>query len=341
MNFTNKFLQSDFYKNAPTPTISAGLSKTYTYMLKYPRIMVNVSGGADSDCMIDIVEHIRKLMPDYWYEDCFINYVWFDTGLEMEATKRHLTYLENKYDIKIHRVKSQKQVAQAVKEHGYPFLTKQQSEYIDRLQKHNFQWEDDTYENLVKKYPNCQSALRWWCNNWREEPHRPLQTEIASKSYLKEFIIANPPSFKISIKCCDYAKKHIGDKYRKQIDAQIQFIGIRKAEGGTRSTTYNNCFIDGKHGIQHFPLFWWTNEDKEEYEKYQKIKHSDAYTIYGCTRTGCAGCPFSANCFNEIEMLKTFEPNLAKAVSAIFKPALEYRKYYIEFRDEMKKKNKK
>ena len=34
-----------------------------------------------------------------------VEYVWFDTGLEYQATKDHLKYLENKYgiDIKVHR----------------------------------------------------------------------------------------------------------------------------------------------------------------------------------------------------------------------------------------------
>lgn len=333
----HKFLDSDYYQFAPNANIKAGLSKTYRYMRQYPRIAVSISGGADSDCMMDIVEHLRHLMPEDWYDEAEIHYVWFDTGLEMEATKRHLTYLEEKYVVSIQRLRSTKQVAQAVREYGYPFMSKNFAEYIHRLQKHGFQWEDEPFDVLNDKYPNCKSALRWWCNNWESEPHKPMQSEIASRSYLKEFMILNPPTFMISPRCCDFAKKKIADEANKQLKADIRFIGIRKAEGGARSTTYDNCFIDGHHGVQHFPLFWWTNKDKSEYEQWQNIIHSDAYTVYGCTRTGCSGCPFSANCFNEIKMLETYEPNMAKAVKNIFAPALEYRKAYVEFRDSMKK----
>ena len=35
---------------------------------------------------------------------------------------------------------------------------------MQRLQRHNFQWEDEPFEVLYAKYPKCQSALQWWCN---------------------------------------------------------------------------------------------------------------------------------------------------------------------------------
>lgn len=59
-----------------------------------------------------------------------------------------------------------------------------------------------------------------------------MQTEIASAAYLKEFMVRNPPTFSISKKCCDLAKKSAGDLARKKYAAGIQFIGVRKAEGG-------------------------------------------------------------------------------------------------------------
>lgn len=141
-------------------------------------------------------------------------------------------------------------------------MNKVVSEYIDRLQTHDFQWEDKPFDVLCQEYPNCKAALRWWCNNWRNEPHKPLQTEIASRGKLKEFMILNPPTFRISKRCCDLAKKSAGDLARAKFDVGIQFIGVRKAEGGPRSTVYKSCMADGKHGLQHFPLFWWSNDDK-------------------------------------------------------------------------------
>ena len=158
--------------------------------------------------------------------------MWFNTGIEMDATKAHIRYLKGRYGIEIHEESGKKKVAAAVRSVGYPFYSKQFSEYIERLQKHNFKWEDKPFDALYAEYPQCKAALRWWCNRWKDEPHRPLQTEIASAAHLKEFMVLNPPTFSISKKCCDLAKKSAGDLARKKYDASIQFIGVRKAEGG-------------------------------------------------------------------------------------------------------------
>ena len=61
---------------------------------EYKNIACSVSGGADSDIMIDICE---KVKPHG------VHYVWFDTGIEYQATKDHLKYLEERYDITIGR----------------------------------------------------------------------------------------------------------------------------------------------------------------------------------------------------------------------------------------------
>ena len=79
---------------------------------------------------------------------------------------------------------------------------------IERLQRHDFKWEDETYSNLLPKYPNAKSALKWWCS-WHDEDlaaHFPAQIGKSSKwsisrnSYLREFMIENPPQFKVSAK---------------------------------------------------------------------------------------------------------------------------------------------
>ena len=46
---------------------------------KYKKIVCSVSGGSDSDDVIDICTMMDN--------DKKITYVWFDTGLEYEATK--------------------------------------------------------------------------------------------------------------------------------------------------------------------------------------------------------------------------------------------------------------
>lgn len=321
----------DYITKAPTLTIYDGLVKAQSVLAAHYNVLVSVSGGADSDCMIDIVENLRPHDNAHT-----VTYTWFDTGVEMDATKRHLTYLENKYGITINRERGKTQVAGAVRNVGYPFYSKTFAEYIYRLQKHGFQWEDKPFDVLYKRYPDCKAALRWWCNNWKDEPHKPLQSEIASAKLLKEFMIENPPTFNISSRCCNESKKKVGDAVRKKYGADIQLVGIRKAEGGARSTGVKTCMADGAHGKQYYPLFWWKAEDKVAFEKSYSIVHSDAYTTYGCKRTGCAGCPFAGHFDDELNMLWQHEPQLANAVEHIFAPSYEYTRAYRKYRDEHK-----
>ena len=83
----------------------------------YSRVAVSISGGKDSDIMLDI---ITKLLID----KSEVRYIWFDTGLEYAATKRHLDDLEEKYGITIERIKALKPIPLSCKEYGVPFLSK-------------------------------------------------------------------------------------------------------------------------------------------------------------------------------------------------------------------------
>ena len=149
---------------------------------KYKKIVCSISGGSDSDIMLDIVWKCDK--------DNKVEYVWFDTGLEYEATKNHLTYLEKKYNIIIKPYKAIKPIPLSCKQYGQPFISKQVSEYLSRLQKHNFKWEDKPFEVLYKEYPKCKAALLWWCNEKESNAFN-----IRRNKWLREFIIENPPEF--------------------------------------------------------------------------------------------------------------------------------------------------
>lgn len=120
------------------------------------RIIVFVSGGADSDIVIDVVS---KLDPEKK-----VIYIFFNTGIEYQATMRHLDFLEQKYGIEIKRVRAAVPVPLGCKRYGQPFWSKFVSDMIYRLQKHGFKWEDKPLEELIKEYPQCRAALRWWCN---------------------------------------------------------------------------------------------------------------------------------------------------------------------------------
>ena len=201
-----------------------------------------------------------------------------------------------------------------------------------RLQKHGFQWEDDTYENLIKEYPKCISALQWWTNH--KDNEKSIFT-INNNKWLKEFILANPPTFRISNKCCWYAKKKPSQDFVKNELCDLQIIGVRKAEGGVRAVAYKNCFTNNddhdKKVSQYRPIFYFCDIDEKQYEDMFEISHSDCYSVYGLTRTGCVGCPYNRRLSEEIDVLERFEPNLAKAAKTIFKDSYEYTQKYRDF----------
>ena len=296
---------------------------------KYDKIVCSISGGSDSDIMLDICTKCDK--------DNKIEYVWFDTGLEYQATKDHLRYLEKKYGIEIKSYKAIKPIPSTCKQYGQPFLSKQVSEFMRRLQKHNFRWEDKSFEELINEYPNCKSALEWWCGN----KGNSSKFNITQNKWLKEFIVANPPTFKISNVCCKYAKKDVSHKLLSDFGYDLNIVGIRKAEGGARSVAYKSCFDEnGKSKSNTYdnyrPIFWYKNADKEEYDSHYKIVHSKCYSKYGLKRTGCAGCPFGRDFDQELKIIEKYEPKLFIAVNNIFGDSYEYTRRYKEF---CKKKN--
>lgn len=260
-----------------------------------------------------------------------VDYIWFDTGLEYAATKRHLKYLEQKYNIQIHPYKAAKPIPLTCSTIGQPFLSKRVSNEIARLQRYDFQWEDEPIEKLIEKYPKCKQALRWWCNDW--EGGAKSNFNIDHNKFLKEFMIANPPWFKISDLCCQYAKKDVAHKCYKEGGYDLSLYGVRKAEGGTRSTAYTNCFSDktSRGTTEYRPLFWYSNEDKTEFERRFGVRHSDAYKVYMLGRTGCACCPYGRDFEWELKIAEIYEPQLHKAVCNIFKDAYEYTRMYRGF----------
>lgn len=315
--------------NVENKVVFESLLKTREKLNQYNNISCSVSGGADSDIMVDLFETCKPV-------DKKINYVWFNTGLEYQATKDHIKLLEEKYGIEIEKCEPVKPIPIAIKEYGVPFLSKHVSEMLSRLQKHNFKWEDKPYDLLVKEYPKCISALKWWCD---VKGFKGLN--ICNNKYLKEFILHNPPTFKISSKCCNYAKKDVGKKYNKSHEIDLNCVGIRKSEGGIRSTAYKSCFSTNQDEYDDFrPIFWYSNSDKEYYKKHFSVEHSECYTKYGLKRTGCCGCPYGRDFEKELEIIQKYEPKLYKACTNIFGESYEYTRKYRDFVNALKAKEK-
>ena len=284
---------------------------------------MSISGGSDSDIMLDVIERIG-------HENCEVTYVFFDTGLEYEATKDHIGYLEKKYGIKIDTLKPKKPIPVSCAEHGTPFLSKYVSNCISRLQKHGFQWEDEPLDVLLGKYTNCRAALRWWCDDFGEDS----KFNIGKDRWLKEYLIANPPIFPISKQCCTDTKVKTALQAEAEARPDIKFTGLRRSEGGQRSTAYKNCFsAPTDNAIAHYrPLYYLSDADKQVYKEHYEIKYSDCYEVYGLKRTGCVGCPFGSRFEQELEILRRYEPKLYKAAVSVFQKSYEYTRRYKEYK---------
>lgn len=184
--------------------------------------------------------------------------------------------------------------------------------------------------------------MEWWCGI----KGNGSQFNITHNKWLKEFMIENPPTFKISNKCCQYAKKDVSHKLLREgvygdgkIPFDLNIVGVRKAEGGARATAYKSCFDENDSGCDNYrPLFWYKDSDKIDYENSYDIEHSKCYTEYGLKRTGCAGCPFGRDFEYELEVIQKYEPKLYKAVNNIFGDSYEYTRKYREFVKNMNKK---
>ena len=314
---------------SPAFKISFAMQKTSARLLRFSKIMVSISGGADSDVMLDL---LLKVCPKEK-----MTFVFFDTGIEYSATKRHLDYLEKKYDIIIDRQRADVPVPLGVKKYGLPFISKMISGKLQILQNNNVDFANDgnlSYEELQEKYPHCKQVFKWWCN--KAAPKYCIERNYK----LKEFLITYPPTFKISDKCCNGAKKQPSHKYEKSHNFECKCMGLRRAEGGIRSTTYKNCYTyDPAAPIQNMrPIWWLTDADKAEYINTYGVVLSDCYIVYGMRRTGCAGCPFNSQFETDLQILRTYEPKLYRAAGAIFGASYEYTRKYREFKENERRK---
>ena len=321
----------DWLKEVDNYNVLQAFLKAKAIIGRHSRIYASISGGADSDIVLDMCERVRGDKP--------IRYVWFNTGLEYQATKNHLDYLEKRYGVEIERLRAKKPVPYCVHKYGVPFKSKLVSEKIGMLQSKGFQWEDEPLDVLLLKYPGIKTALRWWCNDYPQKEEIGSRFNINWNPWLKEFLMQNPPPFRVSNECCKYAKKELAHDYKSANQCDLEIIGVRQAEGGIRSTI-KTCFSQRDDCDVFRPIYWLTDDDRAWYEKHFEIVHSDCYTKYGLKRTGCVGCPYVVDILENLGASKENEPGLYKACLNVFGPSYDYTRAFLSFRREMTDKQK-
>jgi 3'-phosphoadenosine 5'-phosphosulfate sulfotransferase (PAPS reductase)/FAD synthetase len=116
---------------------------------------------------------------------------------------------------------------------------------------------------------------------------------------------------------------------------EMVITGERRDEGGMRSVPRQGdankalCFGETASGQYRLrPLYYVSNKDKAWYKDHYGIRYSDAYEVYGLTRTGCCGCPISYKAAEDLELIGRFEPKIKKAAWNIFGDSYRYRAEY-------------
>lgn len=333
--YTDRPAYADFDAPHKFEVIKSIIARRLT---EHPNAICSYSGGSDSDIMLHLIETVREMfsLPPVQY--CF-----FNTGLEMEAIKRHVREVAQLYGVTITEHRPQKGIVQATREHGQPFVSKIMSSGLEGIQRKNIplsiaaeyaaaQDKAAKRAELRARYPKCETTINFLCGcNSKGEPRPDIQLVIGSSKYMLDFITEHPIPFKVSNKCCDYCKKQVAHRVQKSFDMVI--TGERRDEGGMRSVPRKDnttmCFAettDGQYRLR--PLFYVSDADKQWYKDRHKIRYSDAYEVYGLTRTGCCGCSISAKAVEDLEKIRPFEPNLVKAAWNVFGDSYRYRQQY-------------
>lgn len=333
--YTDRPAYADFDAPSKFQAIQGIVAK---HLTQHPKAICSYSGGADSDILIDLLERTRAIfgLPP-------IRYVFFNTGLEMQATKDHVRATAEKYGVEIQTCRPKVNIVNATRKYGVPFISKIMSAGLEQWQKKDIplsiaeeyeQAEDKAAKRkeLKERYPGCESVINFLCCcNSAGEPRPNIQLVINSSKYMRDFIGECPPDFQISAKCCYYCKKQVAHSIQKGYAMII--TGERRAEGGMRSVPRKDntslCFAETSSGQYRLrPLYYVSDSDKAWYKEYYGIQYSDAYEVYGLTRTGCCGCPISYKAVDDLEKIRPYEPNVVKAAWAIFGKSYEYRDAY-------------
>lgn len=311
-------------------------------LIEHPNAICSYSGGSDSDILLDLIERVRanfNLPP--------IRYVFFNTGLEMRATKEHVKAVAKKYGVEIETKRPRINIVLAARKYGIPFISKIMSAGLNEWQKKGIPLAiADEYagaadkiakrRELRERYPRCESVINFLCGcNAEGEPRPNIQLVINSSKYMLDFLRENPPDFRISAQCCDYCKKAVAHKAQKGYEMVI--TGERRDEGGMRSVPRADntslCFTEARDGSYRLrPLYYVSDRDKAWYKDYYGIRYSDAYEVYGMKRTGCCGCPISYRAVEDLKLMEPYEPNVVTAAWNIFGDSYRYRQRYNEYK---------
>lgn len=309
---------------------------------EYDKVLVWLTGKPESTVLFHICNELDKERKS--------EYIYFYNEITLGADMEHMEYLSEEYNTEIVIEDIKGVVRDTCERFGEPFLGIVVSYNIARLQEMDFEWEDKPFEELCKKYlkevdkpdrktvkidgkyyKGCFGALRWWCNQYDSRVYN-----INKHSYLKEFIMENPPTFKVSDKCCKEVIKKPLHKYatKNKFDIvlydSIDIKGSMKSKRGNKFIKAN--YINKKYD-QYMPLFNFSEKDIMEYKKFYDLKFSDSYEVYHHNGGICIGCPYGGldGINADMRMAKRFAQGPGMRARKVFEETYLYTKAYTEY----------
>lgn len=254
---------------------------------------ISLSGGKDSTILHYLID---EALPGNKIPRVFI-----DTGIEFAYIREFIMDLASKDD-RIVIIKPTLPIKSTLEKYGYPFKSKPHSHYLKVYQNSGMTNYVKDYVDQVNKVYKCPTKLTY--------------------QFTSDFKI------KCSEKCCIKMKEQPSERWSKTNHKTINLTGVRKEEGGARSTLKGCIFVNKKGNIKFHPLFPVTEEWEDWYIKKNNIKLCKLYyPPFNFTRTGCKGCPNSKNLQKDLDTMQELLPNERKQCEYIWKPIYdEYRR---------------
>ena len=257
---------------------------------------ISFSGGKDSTVLSKLID---EALPNNNISRVFIN-----TGIEYKSIVQFVDR-EREKDKRITIVMSKQNIRTMLEEVGYPFKSKEHSQKVSYYQ-------NSGMTKTVINYLGQGTKTDFLC------------PEKLKYNFTPDFKI------KVSDKCCRKLKKEVADKWAEENKRPIKITGMRKAEGGLR-TSHNACTIFNEGNLLKFhPLQPLEESFIDWFIAERKIELCELYyPPFNFKRTGCKGCPFSLDLQNQLYIMAVYFPDERKQCEMIWgKVYNEYRRIH-------------
>lgn len=255
---------------------------------------ISFSGGKDSTVLSKLID---EALPNNKIPRLYLN-----TGIEYLMVVSFVER-ERERDARIQIIQSKQNIRTMLEEFGYPFKSKEHSQKVSYYQKSGM-------TKTVINYLGQGTKTDFLC------------PEILRYNFTPEFKI------KVSDKCCRKLKKEVADKWAEENKRPIKITGMRKAEGGLR-TSHNACTVFDEGNLLKFhPLQPLEESFIDWFIAERKIELCELYyPPFNFKRTGCKGCPFAVDLQSQLDIMAMLLPAERKQCEMIWKPIYnEYRR---------------